>query len=233
MGTPSGWSLIAIAQGSGPEARAALGALIGRHEKSVMALMRWRRFPPDQTEEDLKQAFFARMVERNDVMRLDRDRGCFRPWLKTAVQRFLFNDWKRWYSKPGNEKEPLDEDVAAVEAAPYDVFDVAYAWETFRPVFDALRAEQRNLLRFNALQRYLFGPQLDVVEYGPVAASIGISRTLAAATVCHLRQRLKELLTAVVAETLDIDASTPAGQKAITIEVALVCRIVSETPEPT
>ena len=161
----SRWTLIVRAQGSGPEAHAALGALIRCYENSVVTLIRHRGFPPDQTADDLKQAFFARMLERNDVERLDRDRGHFRGWLKTAVIRFVFNDWERWYRKAAKLAAPIVDDIAAAESAPYDPFDVAYAWETYRPAFDKLRNEQSDKGRFEALQRYLFGPQLDVVAY--------------------------------------------------------------------
>src|SRR5947207_4795747 len=105
MATSSGWSVIVQAQGSGTEARAAMGTLISRHQKAVLTLIRHRGFPPDQTAEDLKQAFFARMLERNDVARLDRERGHFRAWLKTAVLHLVFNEWERWYRKVGRMPE--------------------------------------------------------------------------------------------------------------------------------
>jgi DNA-directed RNA polymerase specialized sigma24 family protein len=232
METSSGWSVIVRAQGSGAEARAAMGALIGRHESAVVTLIRQRGFPPDQSAEDLKQAFFARMLQRNDVARLDRERGHFRGWLKTAVLRFVCNDWERWYRKVGPSREPLADDAVSTDAPCYDAFDIAYAWETYRPAFDALREEQRDPLRFEALQRYLFGPQLDVVAYEGVAAALGMTRTAVAALVCRVRLRQREILAATVAETLDVDGSSPQGAQTIDDEVALICRIVSETPKP-
>ncbi|HEY8926938.1 MAG TPA: sigma factor, partial [Polyangia bacterium] len=150
--SPSSWSVIVRAQGSGPEARAAMGALIGCHQGTVLSLIRQRGFPPDQTAEDLKQAFFARMLQRNDVARLDQERGHFRGWLKTAVYRFLINDWKRWYRTAGTTREPLEEDATAADVVDKDVFDIAYAWDIYRPAFEALREEQRDLARFEAVK---------------------------------------------------------------------------------
>jgi DNA-directed RNA polymerase specialized sigma24 family protein len=231
--TSSGWSVILRAQGSGPEARAAMGTLIGRHQRTVLTLIRHRGFPPDQTAEDLKQAFFARMLEHDYVARLDRERGHFRAWLKTAVLRFVFNEWERWYRKVGRMPEqPADNDLVAADVAPYEPFDVAYAWEIYRPAFEALREEQRDPIRFDALKRFLFGPQLDVVPYDGVAVALGMTRTYVAASVCKLRLRQKELLAAAVAETLDVEHASPQGERAIKDEVALICRIVSDTPEP-
>jgi RNA polymerase sigma-70 factor (ECF subfamily) len=232
METSSSWSVIVRAQGSGPEARAAMGALIGCHERAVLTLIRHRGFPPDQTAEDLKQAFFARMLERNDVARLDRERGHFRGWLKTAVLRLVFNEWERWYRKVGRMPERPADDLVATDAAQYDPFDVAYAWETYRPAFEALREEQRDPVRFEALKRFLFGPQLDVVAYEEVAAALEMTRTAVAALVCRLRQRQREILAEAVAETLDVDRASPEGAQTIDDEVALLCRIVSDTPEP-
>ena len=228
----SGWSTIVRAQGSGPQARAAMGALIGRHQRAVLTLIRQRGFPPDQSAEDLTQAFFARMLERHDVDRLDRERGHFRGWLKTSVQRFVCNEWERWYRRGGTNRESLDDDVGPVEAPAYDAFDIAYAWEIHRCAFDQLREEQTDSARFDALKRYLFGPQLDVVAYDGVAAVLGMSRTAVAAMVCRLRLRQRQILAAMVADTLDVDASTPSGGQTIDGEVALICRIIGETPEP-
>lgn len=228
----SSWSVIVRAQGSGPQARAALGTLIGCHQRAVLSLIRQRGFPPDQTPEDLKQAFFARMLERNDVARLDQERGHFRGWLKTAVLRFVCNDWERWYRKAGAARAPLDEEVMATDVVERDVFDIAYAWDVYRPAFEALREEQRNPVRFEALKRYLFGPQLDVIAYEGVAASLAMTRTAVAVLVCKLRLRQREILAARVAQTLDVDGSSPRGTQMIQDEVAAICRIVSETPEP-
>jgi len=228
----SSWSVIVRAQGSGPQARAALGTLIGCHQRAVVSLIRHRGFPPDQTAEDLKQAFFARMLERNDVARLDQERGHFRGWLKTAVLRFVSNDWDRWYRKVGVTREPREEDVMATDVVDFDSFDIAYAWDVHRHAFEALRQEQGNMVRFEALKRYLFGPQLDVVAYEGVAAALAMTRTAVAAQVCKLRLRQREILAARAAETLDVDASSPRGAQMIEEEVAVICQIVSETPEP-
>lgn len=232
METLSGWSVILRAQGRGPQARTAMGALIGRHQRAVLTMIRQRGFPPDQTAEDLKQAFFARMLERNDVDRLDPERGHFRGWLKTAVQRFVCNDWERWYRKAGMTRESITDDVPAAAGSIYDPFDVAYAWDIYRPAFESLRQEQKDRARFEALQRYLFGPHLDIVAYDEVATALGMGRLAVATAVCRLREQQRDILGALVAETLDVDQSSPEGKQAIDTEVALICRIVSDTPEP-
>jgi len=230
--TFSGWSVIVRAQGRGPQARAAMGALIGRHERTVLTLIRQRGLPPDQTADDLKQAFFARMLEHNDVDRLDPARGHFRGWLKTAVRNFLCNDWERWYRKEGKLRGPLTDDDIAAAAPVYDPFDIVYAWDIYRPAFEELRENEKDMVQFEVLKRYLFGPELEVVAYEGVATALNQSRTRVATAVCRLRARQQAILRTMVAETLDVDESTPAGKQTIDAEVALICRIVSETPEP-
>jgi DNA-directed RNA polymerase specialized sigma24 family protein len=232
METSSGWSVILRAQGRGPQARVAMGALIGRHQRAVVTMIRQRGFPPDQTAEDLKQGFFARMLEHNDVDRLDRERGHFRGWLKTAVHNFVCNDWERWYRKAGTRHEPIADDVLAADGPVYDPFDVAYAWDIYHPAFDELRQQQNDPVRFETLRRYLFGPELDVVAYDGVAQALGMSRVGVGVAVCRLRAQQQEILGAMVAETLDVDQSTPEGRQRLDEEVALICRIVSDTPEP-
>src|SRR3954451_2166688 len=70
-GPPTRWTLIRRAQGTGEDARAALGTLIQRYEGFVVALIRAFRPPWDQSPEDLKQAFFAEICRRGDIHKLD------------------------------------------------------------------------------------------------------------------------------------------------------------------
>lgn len=49
------WSLIVRAQGEGPQARAALGQLLQRYERTILSTIRYFRHPPDQTAEEVKQ----------------------------------------------------------------------------------------------------------------------------------------------------------------------------------
>jgi len=227
------WSLIVRAQGLGSEARVALGELIKRYDRSVLLLIRRRSHPPDQTPEDLKQEFFARTLRRKDIERLDPSKGHFRGWLNTAVTRFLFNDWDRWHAQSNGHTVT---DTLAFERAgdadnPEHAYLVAFCWDTLSHVLARLREETADKARFDALKRFLPGPDEDLARLDGVAAALGMTSTAVAAAVCRLRLRFKTLLRAAVAETLDLDPEGPEAQKEIDREMALCYRTLCEKPE--
>jgi hypothetical protein len=229
--TSTRWSLIVLAQGSGCEARAALGELIRRYDGAVLALIRCRPHPPDQTPEDLKQEFFARVLKRDDLSRLHPDRGHFRGWLRTAVHRFVLNDWDRWRSVTGGHSvtDALVADRAGGET-PEHRYLAAFCWDTLLHALARLRDEAHDKARFAALERFLPGPQVDVEALAPIAASLGMTRTALAAATCRLRLRLTELLRDAVAETLDLDRAQPGASEELDREMALIYRTLCETP---
>jgi hypothetical protein len=233
MGTSTLWSVIRVAQGSGPHARAALGELIRRYEKSVEALIRHRGHPPDQTPEDLKQAFFARILAGNGIARLDKSRGQFRGWLHTAVVRFLYNDWDRWNAeKAGNTiTGPLTSDPTGGDD-PERRYLVAFAWDTLRHAADRVREDERDKERFDSVRRFLPGPDVALAALAPIAESLEMSRTALAAHICHLRARFREILRIVVADTIDLDATSVDAEQEIEKEMASVYAILRETPDP-
>ena len=230
--TPTRWSLIVLAQGAGPEARAALGELIRRYESSVIALIRSRPHPPDLTPEELKQEFFARVLESDDIARLHPDRGHFRGWLRTAVCHFVLNDWDRWHSI---KRGCAVTDSIAVDRAggetPEHLYLSAFSWDTLLHALARLREESADKARFDALRRFLPGPQVDVEALAPIARSLGMTRTALAAATCRLRERLTDLLRDAVAETLDLDPSQPGAQEEIDREMALIYRALCDKPE--
>src|SRR5581483_7395218 len=83
------WSMIERSQQADPvEANAALNRLVGRYWKPVFYYLRahGRSFHDAQ---DLSQAFFSRLVERDWLRRADPERGRFRAFLLTLLKRFL------------------------------------------------------------------------------------------------------------------------------------------------
>src|SRR5436305_1911673 len=90
------------------------------------------------TAEDLTQEFFARVVSRNFLARVDRTKGRFRSWLLGAMNHFLAHEWEKARTQKrggGATLIPLDEAQAneryerllAVESAPEQLFDQQWA----------------------------------------------------------------------------------------------------------
>ena len=65
-----------------------MGSLCARYWNPVYGYVRNRGFSPHDSE-DLTQAFFARMIEKDGFRRADPERGKFRSFLLTALKNFL------------------------------------------------------------------------------------------------------------------------------------------------
>jgi hypothetical protein len=217
---PTRWTLIVRAQGSGRDARNALGELIRRYEKFILWLIRYYRHPPDTTEEDLKQEYLRRVLERNDIAELDRARGSFRGWLRCSVRNFLSNEWDAWkVKKAGRDKTvPATFDASGTLDPEEALCTRRFAEQMLSQALSTLRAEQRDKEQFDRLIRFLPGPQLDLVAHEPYARSIGMSRVGLAQQVARMRARFAVILRAAVRETLaddtepdDTSGGTPAA----------------------
>jgi DNA-directed RNA polymerase specialized sigma24 family protein len=234
--TPTQWTLILRAQGSGAEARNALGDLLERYEGFIVWLIRKRGHPPDVTADDLKQEFFTGILRREDIAKLDRARGSFRAWLGQSVRRFLCNEWDKWRKLSGGKDIT---DVAQFDAVhswtPEDDVCRAFTAHTIQHVLAVQRAEARDKELFDRLARFLPGPQLDLVELAPFARELGTTRGALARRICMMRARFRELLRASVEATLDLapDPVNPSSAAAaIDTEIRDLLKAL-EQPPPT
>jgi DNA-directed RNA polymerase specialized sigma24 family protein len=229
---PTRWSLIIRAQGSGPEARKALGELIVRYERTVDLVV--RRFLNKQwhlNPEDLKQEFFAGVIERGDLRMLDSSLGSFRGWLHKAVGNFMLNTLNYW------KREKRDHRLT--QSCEFQVLHESTAEREFMRIFaettviqarERLREQTRNKARFDQLARFLPGPQLDIAELGPLAAELGTSPGALAVANLKLRQDFMRVLREMVADTLDVDPSDPGFKDALKVELGLLYRVLRELP---
>src|SRR5262245_9712599 len=86
------WSdIIAAGDSSDPQSRDRLDRLLRTYWKPVFAYVRssWRK--PVEDAKDLTQAFFASVLQKGYLSRLDPDRGSFRGYLKKALKHFLID----------------------------------------------------------------------------------------------------------------------------------------------
>lgn len=120
------WSVVAAAgKPDTPTARAALSELCSIYWYPLYAYVRRRGNSQDDAQ-DLTQAFFARLLEKNVVLAADPTRGRFRAFLLGSLKNFLANEWDREHAqKRGGGATPLsldfefaDERFAAEPASP-------------------------------------------------------------------------------------------------------------------
>jgi len=94
------WSVVLLAgEGRSPQSAAALEELCRTYWQPLYSFIRRQGHGPDDAQ-DLTQTFFARLLERNDLVAIDRRKGKFRTFLLTALTHFLSNE--RDYARAAN-----------------------------------------------------------------------------------------------------------------------------------
>lgn len=207
------WSLVAAARdAAAPGSRQALADLCGAYWYPVYAYVR-RRGHDRHAAQDLTQAFFARLLEKNDLAAADRTRGRFRTFLLTACQHFLANAHDHATAKKrggGRAAIPLDFADADVryshepahEETPERLFDRRWALDLLDRALGELKAEYEESGRgklFDALKGCLASGD---AAYADLAAGLGLTEGAVKVAVHRLRQRYRDRLRAAIAETV-------------------------------
>ena len=209
------WSVVlSAARNDITKARAALEKLCQTYWYPLYAFVRRRGHPP-QDAQDLTQAFFARLLERNWVGDAQRQRGRFRTFLLTAMSRFLADEWDKARAQKrggGVAHVPVQLDTAetryghepADNCTPEQCYERRWALALLDTVLQNLRGEydrDGNGELFTALNGSLAGSR-ESQPYAQLAASLGINEGAVKMAVLRLRKRYRQLLRAEIAQTL-------------------------------
>jgi RNA polymerase sigma factor (sigma-70 family) len=93
--TTTHWSVVlAAGQEDSPQKSEALEHLCRRYWRPVYIFIRSRGADAHDAE-DLTQAFFARLLEKDALTKVDRQKGKFRTFLMASVSNFLANEWDK------------------------------------------------------------------------------------------------------------------------------------------
>jgi DNA-directed RNA polymerase specialized sigma24 family protein len=206
------WSVVrAAGRPSGPEGREALERLCETYWLPLHAFIRRRGHDADEAR-DLTQGFFASFLARDDLAKLDSERGRFRSYLLGAVKHFLANEREREGAlKRGGGLRPLSaESLSEVveqtdERSPEAAFERQWAIALLGRALERLRAEQYEKgrgERFEGLRPTLDGGAIPGGR-ATLAAELGISAVALRVASHRLRARYRELVTEEVAHTLD------------------------------
>jgi RNA polymerase sigma-70 factor (ECF subfamily) len=208
------WSLVAAAQDpAAPESRQALADLCAAYWYPVYAYVRRRGHDHHQAQ-DLTQAFFARLLEKNDLADADRTRGRFRSFLLTACQHFLANQHDHARAKKrGGGRSHVALDFAdadhrysrepAHDDTPERLFDRRWALDLLDRALAELRGEYEDSGRgklFDALKGTLTGAEEAYVD---LAERLAMTEGAVKVAVHRLRQRYRDRLRAAIAETVE------------------------------
>lgn len=168
--------------------------------------------------EDATQAFFARLLARNDLGQADPAKGRFRSFLLMLFKRFLVNAWKRahaWKRGGFQPVVPLDADqaesrfgteLAAVES-PHILFERQWAVTLLDEVMRRLQSEYVGSGR-GRLYEHLEGCLSRDVTALPYA-EIGVRLNLTEAAVKMAMHRLRARYQAVLREEIAKTVASP------------------------
>jgi DNA-directed RNA polymerase specialized sigma24 family protein len=210
------WTLIRNAV-SDPTAdsREALGALCQKYWHPVYAYIRSRGHDREQAQ-DLTQAFFTLLIEKNYLLDADRKRGRFRSFLLAAVKHFLANEWDRANAlKRGGGQVPVSIALAEAEewhtqataveqATPESLYERRWALSLLENVMSNLRAEFADAGKVNEFDRLsvFLNRDSEPARYEKLAEEMGTSAGALRMYVHRMRRRCRSLLRAEIAESV-------------------------------
>lgn len=169
--------------------------------------------------EDLSQRFFADILRRQDLRKLDRERGLFRAFLKTSIGNMFANfvdesnALKRGGGKTilsiseGKAEEWLRQENPITED-PGVLFDRRWIFSLLEIAKTDLRrsyAEQGKQLLFEELEDFLL-TQARTIPYSEIAARLNIKAGTARVNAHRIRARYRELIRIRIHETVDKSA---------------------------
>jgi RNA polymerase sigma-70 factor (ECF subfamily) len=195
-------------------ARDALARLCQTYWYPLYAYVRRRGHSPHDAQ-DLTQEFFARLLEKNWLGSADQEKGRFRSFLLTAMNRFLADEWDKARAQKrggGVPLIPLQLDTAetrfglepATHVTPEQSFERRWALTILETVLHRLHSEYEQAGKmdlFAKLNPCLVGDRTSQ-PYADLAKKLGLSEGTVKSDVHRLRQRYRQLLRDEIAQTV-------------------------------
>ena len=209
------WTVVlAAGRQRSPEAARALEELCRTYWFPLYAYVR-RRGHAKEDAEDLTQAFFARLLEKNPFAQLDSDKGKFRAFLLASLKNFLANERDKAHTlKRGGGILPLSLDwqtadtqfqvAATQEPSPDKAFDREWALALLAKVIGRLQSEcvaEGKARVFEQLKQFLTAGHAESAQRA-AAAELGMEEGAVRVAVHRLRKRYRQLLRDEIANTL-------------------------------
>jgi RNA polymerase sigma-70 factor (ECF subfamily) len=210
------WSVVLQARDrSAPEAGDALAALCQVYWYPLYAFIRRQVGSADEAE-DLTQAFFTRLLEKDFLASVDRSKGKFRAFLLACCKHFLANERDRQRAqKRGGGQPVLSLDLRSAEEdyrrEPADMltpelhFQRSWALLLLDLTLDRLRQEYQDSGKgplYQHLKAALLGDHA-ALSCAAIGKALGMSDAALKKASQRLRQRYRELLREQIAATVE------------------------------
>lgn len=206
------WSLVLDLRGDPARSREALETLLRLYWPPLYAYLRADGQSPEDAR-DLLQGFLSRLLEREDLARLEPSRGRFRSYLLAGLRNHLVSEVRREKAakRGAGGVVSLEAEEAATwlaaqpapGASPEAAYDQQWARLVLQRALERLRREQAaqdKLARYEALAPALGGGGAD--RHYTLAQQLGMSPGAVAVALHRLRRRLRELVRHEVLQTV-------------------------------
>ncbi len=222
------WTVVlAAGKRSTPQADGALEELCRTYWFPLYAYVR-RRGHAKADAEDLTQAFFARLLEKNFLESVDSAKGKFRAFLLAALKHFLANEWdKTQAQKRGGGAAHLSLDwqtadtkfqvASASEPSPDKAFDREWALALLAKVIERLQQEcaaDGKAKLFAQLKIFLTTGSGESAQ-AEVAKALGLEEGAVRVAIHRLRKRYRGLLREEISQTLADESQVDEEMRAL------------------
>jgi RNA polymerase sigma-70 factor (ECF subfamily) len=210
------WSEVLAAGNAEPTRRSqALELLCSAYWYPIYAFVRRQGHEPADAQ-DLTQEFFARLLAKKYLERVETDRGRFRSFLLTVLKHFLADEWDKVRAQKrggGQRFVSLDESTAETryglepqdQTTPERLYERRWALTILERALDRLRDEHIMAGKgplFDQLRVFITGDRGEV-SYAEAARRLSTTEGAAKMAVTRMRQRYRELLRAEIANTVE------------------------------
>ncbi len=204
-----------------------LEALCRQYWPPLYAYVRHRGHSAHDAQ-DLTQAFFARLLEKEWLTAADQERGRFRTFLLVALKHFLSNEWDRAQAQKrggGMQVISLDSEEAEGLYAGRDLatlpaeslFERRWALTMLETVMRRLRAEHEAMGRLTEYE--LLKPSLTAergeIPYDEWAQALNMEPASVRSSVHRLRKRFREIFREEIASTVANPAEVEDEMRAV------------------
>jgi len=227
------WSVVlAAGQSTDAQASEALEQLCRAYWYPLYAFVR-REGSSAVDAQDLTQEFFARLLEKNYLAQVERQKGKFRSFLLAALRHFLADQRDRARAvKRGGGADCLSLDAQTAEQRyclePVDrmdaekIYERRWAMTLLEQALTRLRDENiaaGKLELFERLRDFVAGES--DISSAEAAAQMGLTESAVKSALHRLRQRYRELVREEVAHTV-------AGPAEIDAELRYLITVMSQ-----
>ena len=206
--------MISAGRDSSPDSKRALESLCETYWYALYAYVR-RRVPDVNEAQDLTQAFFAELLEKNYVGSAVPDRGRFRAFLLTAFKHFLSKQWEKAKAqKRGGGRTPISLDFESADSnlgtepasglTAEQCYDQQWVIALLGQILERLKVEFEQAgkaKQFNQLKGFIIGDHAGTT-YAQVAESLNMTEMAARKSASRMRRRYSEMLREEIVQTV-------------------------------